>query len=465
MKTTLRNIAYAIGTVASPLLFQAIGAYLIFFYTDVVRLEVGLISLAYSLSYGIWNAINDPLMGHLSDRTRTRWGRRIPYIFIGAPLAALLFVAVWSPPVGGKPLAEPHDLGIFLYLAVTIGLFDLMFTSANISYAALFPEMFTDLRQRARVMVPRQIAAVVGLLLALGATPVLVKTFSASLGAFGGWTATGALLAIVAWAAFWISLLGSREHREFSREASLPLLKAFKVTFTNRTFLAAAVATLVINYIWSWLAAMAPFFTKYVIGAAEEQMSMLFLAMFGTSVLLYPAWQWITLRIGSKRTLTISVAMYALLIFPVLFISTFTQAVITFALMGAANAGITLVREIVLSDVIDEDELKTGLRREGVYFGVTTFVERFALVLIGGSTALVLGLGRFQAGVFPQAPGTVLALRWGMFGLSLVALIIFLVAMRFYPLGKAKIEEMRAQLEKLHLEKATRLEADQKPEG
>ena len=460
MKTTLRNLAYAIGTVASPLLFQAVGAYLIFFYTDVVRLEVGLISLAYSLSYGIWNAINDPIIGHLSDRTRTRWGRRIPYIFVGAPLAALLFVAVWSPPVGGQPLAQPHDFRIFLYLAVSIGLFDLMFTSANIAYASLFPEMFTDLRQRTRVMIPRQIAAVVGLLLALGATPVLVKTFSTSLGVFGGWTATGALLAIIAWAAFWVSLLGSREHHAFSREASLPFVAAFKITFTNRTFLAAAVATLVINYIWSWLAAMAPFFNKYVIGAAEEQMSLLFLAMFGTSVLLYPVWQWVTLRIGSKLALTISVALYALLTFPVLFISTFTQAILTFALMGAANAGITLVREIVLSDVIDEDELKTGLRREGVYFGVTTFVERFALVLIGGSTALVLGLGHFQAGVFPQAPGTVLALRWGMFGLSFVALLIFLVAMRLYPLGKTKVEAMRVQLEKLHQEKAAKLATD-----
>jgi GPH family glycoside/pentoside/hexuronide:cation symporter len=457
MRTTRANLAYAIGTVASPLLFQAIGAYLIFFYTDVVRLEVGLISLAYSLSYGIWNAINDPLVGHLSDRTRTRWGRRVPYIFIGAPLAALLFVAVWSPPVNGQPLAVPHDLWIFLYLAVTIGLFDLFFTSANISYASLFPEMFSDLKQRASVMIPRQIAAVVGLLLGLGAWPVLVKAFRAGAGEFGSRTVTAAVLGAIAWAAFWISLLGSRERREFSQEASLPLAQAFKVTFTNRTFLAAAVGTLVINYIWSWLAAMAPFFVKYILGAPDEQMSILFLAMFGTSIVFYPLWRWITLRIGSKRALVISVTLYALLIFPVLFISDFTLAILTFALLGAANAGITLVREIVLSDVIDEDELKTSLRREGVYFGVTTFVERFAMVLIGGSTALVLGLGRYQAGVYPQAEGTVLALRWGMFGLSILALAVFLIAMHFYPLGKTQVEEMRVRLEQLHQQKAAQL--------
>ena len=458
MKTTLSRIAYSIGTVASPLLFQAIGAYLIFFYTDVVRLEVGLVSLAFAISYGVWNAINDPLVGHLSDRTRTRWGRRIPYIFVGAPLAALLFVLVWSPPVGGQPLAQPHDLSIFIYLAVTIGLFDLMFTSANLAYASLFPEMFAGLRERAGVMIYRQIAAVVGLLLALGATPVLAKSLSARWGQFGGWTATAVILGVVAWATFWISLLGSRERREFSLEASLPLLAAFRATFTNRTFLAAAGATLMINFIWSWLAAMAPFFTKYVILAQEEQMSLLFLCMFGTSVALYPAWRWVALRIGSKQALTLSVALYALFTLPVLFITTFLQAAITFALVGAANAGITLVREIVLSDVIDEDELTTGLRREGVYFGITTFVERFALVLIGGGTALVLGLGRFEAGRVPQAPETVLALRAGMFGLSMLAMLLFLISMKFYPLGKARVEDMRGRLEALHKEKAARRE-------
>ncbi len=78
-------------------------------------------------------------------------------------------------------------------------------------------------------------------------------------------------------------------------------------------------------------------------------------------------------------------------------------------------------------------------------------------MLIGGSTALVLGLGRYQAGVYPQAEGTVLALRWGMFGLSILALAVFLLAMRLYPLGKAQVEAMRGRLEQLHQQKAAHL--------
>ena len=125
MGVRARQIAYSVGTISSPLLYNAIGGYLIFFYTDVVRLRIGLISLAYGISYGVWNAINDPLVGQLSDRTRSRWGRRIPFVFLGAPLAAVLFFLVWSPPVGGHTLADPGNLGIFAWLFVTIGLFDL----------------------------------------------------------------------------------------------------------------------------------------------------------------------------------------------------------------------------------------------------------------------------------------------------------------------------------------------------
>jgi len=450
MRIRGRWIAYAVGTVSSPLLYHAISGYLIFFYTDVVRLEVGLISLAYVIAYGVWNAVNDPLVGQLSDRTRSRWGRRIPYIFAGSPVVALLFLLVWSPPVGGRALAQPHSLGIFLYLFATIGLFDLAFSMVNTCYAALFPEMFSDQKERATVSIYRQVFAVIGLLLALGGMPVLVRLLANRYGTFAGWSLTAAAIAILSWAGFWLSLLGSREQPAAKREASLPLWRALRATFTHRAFLALAPAILAINFIWGWLSTMGAFFNKYVLGAPEAQMSTLFLAMFGTSIVCYPLWRWILLRTGAKTALAASVVMYGVLTLAGLVVGSFLQAVVMFAALGAANAGITLVREIVLCDVIDEDELITGARREGMYFGVINFVERLSLVFIGGGTALVLKAGRYVAGAFPQSPRTLLALRVGVPGLTLVALAVFLAGMRFYPLGRKRIGEMAVLLEALH---------------
>lgn len=138
------------GNLGQALFFNTVQTFLVFFYTDTVRLDPGLVGLAFAISYGVWNAINDPLIGVLSDRTRTRWGRRIPYIVFGAPLTFLLFVPVWSPPLGGRPLTNPSHLDFFFYFAVIIALFDLAYTAVSVTYTALFPEAFEDLEERSR---------------------------------------------------------------------------------------------------------------------------------------------------------------------------------------------------------------------------------------------------------------------------------------------------------------------------
>ncbi len=139
--------------------------------------------------------------------------------------------------------------------------------------------------------------------------------------------------------------------------------------------------------------------------------------------------------------------LFAVLTLGSLFAASSLSGILMFAALGAANSGITLVHEIVLSDVIDADELATGVRREGMYFGVMNFVERLSLVVISGATALVLGVGRYVAGASSQSPRTVLALRIGIPGLAVAALLVFLIAMRFYPLGAEQVRELRRKLE------------------
>lgn len=451
MEGRFAKVAYGVGNLGQALFFNTVQTFLIFFYTDVVRLGPGLVGLAFAISYGVWNAINDPLIGVISDRTRTRWGRRIPYIAVGAPLTFLLFVLIWSPPLGGTPLTDPSHTGIFLYFAVLIALFDLAYTAVSVAYTALFPEAFEDLEERTEVSIYRQVAAMIGTALGLAMMPVLVGALSERFGDLGGWTGAGVILGLIGGGAFGVALLGSRERKEVSAEEAMPFVAAFKETFTNRTFLAFVGANLMICYIWSWLSAMVPFFTKYVIGAEEEQMSLIFVGMFVSSMAFYPLWRKIALRLGSKRTLGLAVTLFVVFLLPVLFVRNVPQAVVMMLLVGAANSGITLVRDIVLSDVIDEDELHTGRRREGSYFGVNAFIERLVMVLIGGSTSVVLGLSGYNAELTAQPPSVALGIRLGMGLLPVVALAIFLAALRFYPLGKEQVVALRGRLEALHL--------------
>ena len=454
MKSRFAKIAYGVGNLGQALFFNTVQAFLIFFYTDTVRLDPKLVGLAFAISYGVWNAINDPLIGVLSDRTRTRWGRRIPYIALGTPLTFLLFVLVWSPPLGGSPLTNPSHMGIFLYFAVIIALFDLANTAVSVTYTALFPEAFEDLQERTEVSIYRQVAAMIGTALGMALMPVIVGSLSEQFGLLRGWTGAGVILGLVGGGAFGVALLGSRERKEISTEEALSFVAAFKETFTNRSFLAFVGANLMICYIWSWLSAMVPFFTKYVIGVEQEQMSLLFIGMFVTSMALYPLWRKIALRLGSKRTLALAVTLFVTFMLLVLVVGNLMQALIMMLLVGAANSGITLVRDIVLSDVIDEDELHTGRRREGSYFGVTAFIERLVMVLVGGSSALVLGLSGYAAELTTQPQSVALGIRLGMGLLPVVALVIFLVTLKFYPLGKGQVIALRERLDTLHRQKA-----------
>jgi len=454
MKTTLAKIAYGVGNLGQALFFNTVQTFLIFFYTDVVRLDPRLVGLAFAISYGVWNAINDPLIGVLSDRTRTRWGRRIPYIALGAPLTFLLFVLVWSPPLGGHPLTNPSHMGIFVYFATIIALFDLAYTAVTVTYTAIFPEAFEDLKERTEVSIYRQVAAMIGTALGLAIMPVLVGALSGPFGDLGGWTGAGVILGLIGGGAFGVSLLGSRERKEAREEEALPLIMAFKETLINRSFLAFVGANLMICYIWSWLSAMVPFFTKYVLKAGEGQTSLVFVGMFITSMACYPLWRKIALRLGSKNTLALAVTLFVVFMLPVLVVANLPQAFGMMLFVGAANSGITLVRDIVLSDVIDEDELRTGRRREGSYFGVTAFIERLVMVLIGGSSSLVLGLSGYNAGLTTQPPSVALGIRLGMSLLPGLALAIFLVALKYYPLGKEQVVALRGKLDMLHRQKA-----------
>ena len=450
MKSRFSKVAYGIGNLGQALFFNSVQTFLIFFYTDTVRLDPRLVGLGFAISYGVWNAINDPLIGVLSDRTRSRWGRRIPYIMFGTPLVLLLFYLVWAPPLGGKPLTDPSNWSIFLYFAIVIAVFDLAYTAVSVTYTALFPEAFQNLKERTEVSIYRQVAAMIGTALGVAVMPVIVGALTGRFGALGGWKGAGVILGIVGAGAFGFALLGSRERKESSAGEALSLGVAFKETFANRSFLAYAAANLMICYIWSWLSAMVPFFTKYVLRAPQEQMSLLFAGMFVTAILFYPLWRWITLRLGSKRALGLAVTLFVVFMSLVLVVRDLWQALVMMLFVGAANSGITLVRDIVLSDVIDEDELRTGRRREGSYFGVTAFIERLVLVLVGGSSTLVLTMSGYNATLTTQPSSVALGIRLGMGLMPIVALGIFLIALKFYPMGKEQVQALREKLDALH---------------
>src|SRR3989338_3166826 len=155
-----KKLAYSFGAVATALSYQAFSTYIIFFYVDSMKLPPYLAGIG-MLIYAVWNAVNDPIAGFISDHTRTRWGRRIPYIALGIIPFGLVYFLLWIPPFG----AIDQVFWLFLYFTVFICLFDGFYTVTVLNWASLYPEMFSSLKERAEVNAFRQTFGMIGLLL------------------------------------------------------------------------------------------------------------------------------------------------------------------------------------------------------------------------------------------------------------------------------------------------------------
>jgi len=173
-----QKIVFSFGNLGYTGFFQLIGAFLIFFLVEVVRLDAWLAGLSFAISFGLWNALNDPIIGILSDKTHTRIGRRRPWIIVGVPITLIFFALIWSPPVGGTPLEDPRDIGIFLFATGILFFWSWAYSMAAIPWGALIPQMWQSVKDRTEVTIWKELFAVVGGSIAIMIFPIIVVAFS-----------------------------------------------------------------------------------------------------------------------------------------------------------------------------------------------------------------------------------------------------------------------------------------------
>ncbi len=428
-----RKFLYSLANMSAAVSGQAVSTWLLRFYVDTLKLPVPLYGLGMTL-YGLWNALNDPLAGHISDRTRTRWGRRIPYIaFLSLPLAVSLAL-VWTPPAGLGGWA------LFAYFIVVLFVFDTLFTFVILNSTALFPEMYPSLTERAQVSALRQVLGIVGLVVAMALPPVLYTSL--------GWPLTGAILGVVTGLGLYLSLLGSRERPEARGGEPLALGPALRYTFANRSFVTFVLTSLFAQFTFVVLPAAMPLFVKYVLRLPDALMTVIFLTVFGSAFIMLFVWQKVTRAVGPRQAMRLSLVVFALGLIPLTFITSLTAMLVTGVLIGVGLAGLMMLIDVLISDVIDEDQLKTGTRREGMYFGVHGFVIRLSIALQGLVTSAVLEWGGYVPDVV-QSSRAVLAIRMLMTVVPWIALALSFVAVTLYPLHGRRLAQVKEEIARL----------------
>ncbi|MEU6414380.1 MFS transporter [Microbispora sp. NPDC046933] len=415
-----RMLAYGSGNLSVNLLSQAFATFATFYYVDHLGVDPSLIGVAMVI-HGIVNAVLNPLVGHVSDRTRTRWGRRVPYIAIGmAPLAAA-FTMIWIPLVDGATAR-------FWYFLVVVLVYDVLFVVVVLNYVALFPEMFTTIVERAAAASWRQMFAIVGMIVGVAAAPLLYGAI--------GWAAMGVSFGVVALAFFALSLRGSAERArgEHAERESFGFLAALRHTLANRAFVTYVTGSFLLQLTFALLQAGIPFFTKYALGEPDSANTVILGAVFVTAIPMVYVWSRVTTRIGPRRAVLVAIVVYGAALVPFLLVGNLVLAAVTGAAVGVGIAGMLVLLEILLAEVIDDDERRTGARREGMYFGMNGFIVRWAVSLQAVVITVVLSRSGYHNGAAVQPDSVVTGVRLMMGVVPLAVLAVAFGCFLLYPL-------------------------------
>jgi len=456
--TLKKAFFYSFAQISDVTAYQAFILLIFTFYFTVVQINIWLITLGYFI-WTIWNAFNDPLIGYLSDRTHTKWGRRLPYIVVSfVPLAVVMYF-LFTPPL---PVGTINEVGNFYYFLMIILVFELFYTAFSLNQTSLFPEVFMSEQERTKANNVRQIFSIIGLVFAFILPGLIISDFSdpAALPEYQLFGIIAGIIVIVGALVF--LLLGPKEKQEFREDYknAFGFFKTIKFCFKSKSFRWYIISETSNWFVYGMLPTLVPLYAKFVLNESDAFMASLLLGLTFISATIFITFLWrpIVRKIGNRKAWMISMTIWIFSLFPLMFIGDLISGMIVFFLIGVGLSGSLFIIDLVVADIVDEDEVATGMRREAGFYGVNAFVLRFSniLVILAISTVFsTVGWATFNPTIDPSQ--VAFGLRVLIFVFPAIALVIAILAVYKYPLHGEKLKEVKEKLEEIHDQKKARV--------
>ncbi len=435
---TYVRCGYALGDHTINVQLASVSLFFLFFLTEVAGLPPSRAGLVLLLGRAV-DAFTDPMMGRISDATNWRLGRRRPYFLLGALPFGITFALLWSE----APLQDEDS--VFAFYAAAFIANTLCSTVLAVPYAALLPEIAVSYDERTSLNTFRSIAVMAAILLTAVGMPQLVQAFG---GGASGYAAAGSTLA------FWLALpwfvvfLVTWERPSAERPPSVGMRRNFRALRSHSTYWALAGLFLAGRIAVDVSGAILLFYFTYWLGRSDDFPTAVALMLIAVMASL-PVWLRLA-RGTDKRNIFIAGALWWSLCLIALY---FVQAssprwlvFLLFALVGIGYAVADLIPWAMLGDVIDEGELESGQRNEGIYAGVFTFVRKLGGALGVAAAGFALEAAGFERGGATQDESALAAIRTlTTFGPMIFLLVAGAVAWR-YPLTRRRHEEILTAL-------------------
>ena len=421
--------AYGIGDYAICLYWSGVGLYLLYFYTDVVGITPLLAGWIYALGIA-WDAITDPFMGYMAERTRTKMGSYRPYIFYGSiPLALSFVLLFWVPPFEGTLL--------FLFLLVVNLIHRTCFTIVSVPYSSLTARITDDSDERTKLTTARMLAASFGTLTVSAFGFPIVLWFGGGEEALG-FIYLGMVAGLTAVLILSITVYFVKERNFEFNQSELPSFKKVSQSVaSNYPFWIVFGSILILGSTTLMFNNNLIYFAKYYLDLHEYQGLILGVSS-GVSFLVIPIWAFAALKIGKKNAWMIS--MIFLLIGFITFyfypIKSLNELLIILGLIGIGNGATGILFWSMLPDTIEYGEWKSGIRTESSLYGFMTFAQKGAIAF----AAVILGMALTVIGFEPnqvQTQETLDGLKSLMTWIPLAGACISFILVYFYPIDKA----------------------------
>ncbi len=400
MKTVMKRdrlslstkIFYLFGDIGVSMCLATVGFFILFYYADVAKINPALVGTALLLGR-LWNAVNDPLFGWFSDRTRSRWGRRKVYLYFASIPLGISFAVLWMVPKGlTNVTATLWILGTFFFYYTLINV-------VAVSYYAMTPELTRDYDERTNLTTFRMIGGTIGYMSGAAFPPFIAGLFITEQ---IGWSMVGIMFGAFAVVCIFITAFGVKQRKELEGAPStIPALKSIMFCFKNRPFVYLLIQAVAAGVCFTLVMSYMAFFLTYQMEMKAKIPLIMTLLLVTIGAFLF-FWKWLTDKWakGPTYALGLFIAFGAI---ACSFLLPQGESIWIYVIVFIAGFGFSaqwVLPWSILPDVVEHDELLTGQRREGIYYGVKGFVDNT-------SSAFGLFIGGWVLSLFGYVPEAV----------------------------------------------------------
>ena len=378
---------YAVGMFGTSIPVNMFKTYAAFFYVDslgsITTKQFSLILFIYTFI----DAIDNPIYGFLSDRTRTKWGRRRLWLMIGAPLLALCFIMFFNPP---GALGPGFMFSYMLLMYILTGTLDSLINS---NYGALFPELFQGEEARAKTNAIRQVFQFLAMIISIALTPVITDAI--------GFSMTALIYGILAVAVIWYMTLGCHENPASMEKPKPSILSSIKAIASNPKFWIYGITNAAFFAALGLVQTGVPFFVRYNLGEGSMGSTIMLGVSIVTTILFIPVWVKIIKKVTVMPAWRMSLIIIFVCVIPLYFTKTLLASTLAVIPFGFGLAGVSTTMDIVAARILDEDSQRYGIQREGTYSSLLGVLNKSSGLFSSLAFFLVFSLYGFESGDKP----------------------------------------------------------------